>query len=51
MPLVSTVQYAVFGGSADTVAVIVPLALAVILNVAPPEVVLIVIFPAATVFT
>ena len=51
IPELNLVQYDAFGGSADTVAVIEPAASDVILNVVPPDVVEIVMLPAATVLT
>ena len=51
IPAFNLDQYVALGGSADTVADIVPEASAVMLKVVPPGVVLTVIFPAATVFT
>jgi hypothetical protein len=51
MPVEITAQYAVFGGSPLRVAVIDPAASAVTLYVVPLDVVLIVMYPAATVLT
>jgi hypothetical protein len=51
IPEFNLVQYEAFGGSAETVAVIEPVASPVISNVEPPDVVEIVMLPAATVLT